>query len=190
MASVAATMIRGVGRRKGQWLGVNMPAAVPTPEPAGACGRPARDPIDAATEASILFVNSIMASPRAFSRSAGRVGCAHDRSPGAAPWDSVGAAHLTNSPPADGIPESPASARMTIAVRRLSPRPPESSTQKDAATEQADIRSALDTDVAFAKIHVVDDPRDSGARKHCPGVFIARRGPALCGPVPNVRFGN
>ena len=97
----------------------------------------------------------------------------------------IGAAE--NFPRPYGIRTIPVSTRMTIDVI-LSPCPPESSTPKDAAREGASQREtsrwanqwvyapfASDTDVVLAKIHAVDDARDSGARKLSPGVFLRAR---------------
>jgi hypothetical protein len=171
-------------------------------------------------------VNDLMASPRAFWMGApidGRAGTAR-----------IGAAE--NFPRAHGDRAIPAGRRLTIAVQgtprasyhagasaAASPRPPESSTVRDTATESAQAPSASDTDVVPARVHGVDrlapgvkggsnatdrnwepklqgprranpdavctvsvsevartrtrnrdedDPKDSGARKQGPGVFI------------------
>ena len=93
----------------------------------------------------------------------------------------IGAAE--NLPRAQWTFASPAGARITIATRVSLPRPPESSTPiKDAAREGGAAPSAIDTEVVLAKIHLVDDPRDSGARKLGPGVFVGTRGRELVGP--------
>jgi len=93
----------------------------------------------------------------------------------------IGAAE--NFPPAQGTLASPAGVRITIAARGSFPRPPESSTQtRDAAREGGAVPSAFDTEVVLTEIHVVDDPRDSGARKLGPGVFVSTQGRNLSGP--------
>ncbi len=79
----------------------------------------------------------------------------------------------------------------------ISARPPESSTPKDAAMEGAAQRAAArwvsqwvcapfarDTDVVLAKIHAVDDARDSGARMLRPGVFSPCAGLEAPRPAP------
>jgi hypothetical protein len=117
--------------------------------------------------------NDVLASPRAFSIGAPIEGRERTAMIGAA----------ENFPRAQGIIASPAGVRITIAARVSSPRTPESSTPtKDAAREGGAAPSALDTEVVLTEIHVVDDPRDSGARKLGPGVFIDTRGQNLAGP--------
>ena len=116
----------------------------------------------------LRVVNHVLASPRAFSIGAPIEGSEETAMIGAA----------ENSPRADGTPEISTGTRMTIAVKSPSLRSPASSTPKDAATESADAPLAIDTDVALAKTHVVDDPSDSGAIKLGPGVFIGT-------PVPH-----
>lgn len=70
-------------------------------------------------------------------------------------------------------------------VRASSRRPPKPSTQGNegpqrdmsrgktpAVTESAAVPATPDTEVALAKIHAVDEPRDSGAGELSPGVFL------------------
>jgi hypothetical protein len=110
--------------------------------------------------------NDVLASPRAFLMGApieGRETTAM-----------IGAAE--NLPRAQGTFAGHAGARITIAARGSFPRPPESSTPtKDAAREGGAAPLALNTEVVLTEIHVADDPRDSGARKLGPGVFVGTR---------------
>ena len=132
----------------------------------------------------------MLASPRAFLRDAPIED--HD------PTAMIGAAD--DFPRPDGIRTIPVPTRMNIDVT-LSPRPPESSTPKDAAREGAAQREiarwasqwvnapfASDTDVVLARNHSVDDARGSGAWKLgpqtrsiafgnpiSPGVFLRAR---------------
>jgi hypothetical protein len=118
--------------------------------------------------------NDVLASPRAFSIGAPIEGRERTAMIGAAD-------HL---PCAPGTFASPAGARITIAARGSIPRPPESSTPaKDAAREGgAALLLAIDKEVVLTEIHVVDDPRDSGARKAGPGVFLGAQGRNLAAP--------
>ena len=117
--------------------------------------------------------NNVLASPRAFSLGAPIEGRERTAMIGAA----------ENFPYAQGTFASPAGVRITIAARVSFPRSPESSTPaKDAAREGGAAPSALDTEVVLTEIHVVDDPRDSGARKLGPGVFVGTQGRDLAGP--------
>jgi len=141
--------------------------------------------------ASVPVKNRVVASPR-FSVMSAPIQAMEESA-------TVGAAE--NGPRVHGTLERPAGTRFKIAgketgpqVREIalgrpspnvmstlggpkasSPRPPESFTRKDAATDLADAPSAIDTDVVLAEIHVVSDPRNSGARKLRPGVFIDPR---------------
>jgi hypothetical protein len=143
--------------------------------------------------------NDVLASPRAFSIGAPIEGRERTAMIGAA----------DNFPRAPGTFAGPAGARITIAARGSFPRPPEPSTQTRGATREGGAGpqtrcialgkgshrrnraggdpnpaalSAIDTEVVLTEIHVVDDPRDSGARKLGPGVFVGPRGRNLAGP--------
>jgi hypothetical protein len=117
--------------------------------------------------------NDVLASPRAFSIGAPIEG--RDRTA------MIGAAE--DLPRARGTMAGPAGARITIAARESIPRPPESSTPaKDAAREGGAAPLAIDREVVLTEIHVVDDPRNSGARKLGPGVFVGAQGRNLAGP--------
>ena len=110
--------------------------------------------------------NDVLASPRAFLMGAPIEGRARTAMIGAA----------EDFPRALGTLASSAGARITIAARGSFPRPPESSTPtKDAAREGGAAPLALNTEVVLTEIHVADDPRDSGARKLGPGVFVGTR---------------
>ncbi len=132
------------------------------------------------------IANEMLASPRALLMDAPIEG--HD------PTVMIGAAE--DFPRRNGIRTIPVPTRMTIDVT-MSARPPESSTPKDAAMEGAAQRAAArwvsqwvcapfarDTDVVLAKIHTVDDARDSGARMLRPGVFSPCAGLEVPSPAP------
>ena len=138
------------------------------------------------------IANERLASPRVFSIDAPLED--HDQTA------MIGAAE--DFPRPHGIRTIPVSTRMTIDVT-LSPRPPESSTPKDAAMEGASQREASrwvrqwvctpfasDTDVVLAGIQAGDDARDSGAGKLSPGVFSPCAGLAVRSPASSRRFGN
>ncbi len=109
------------------------------------------------------IVKDVLASPRAFPIGAPIEGRERTAMIGAA----------ENFPRAQGAFASPAGTRITIAAREGFTRPPESSTPaKDAAREGGAAPSAIDTEVVLTEIQVVDDPRDSGAMKLGPGVFV------------------
>jgi hypothetical protein len=93
----------------------------------------------------------------------------------------IGAAD--NLPRVRGTVASPAGTRITIAARGSFPRLPESSTAaKDAAREGGAALLAIDREVVLTEIHVVDGPRNSGARQLGPGVFVGPQGQTLAGP--------
>jgi hypothetical protein len=98
------------------------------------------------------------------------------------PTTTIGAA--TTFPRVPGIRAIPIPTRMIIDAVFF-PCTTESSTPKDAATEgarernaqwseapEADASLAIDREVVLARIHEVDDPRDSGAGKLSPGVSM------------------
>ncbi len=132
------------------------------------------------------IVKDILASPRAFAIGAPIEGRERTAMIGAA----------EDFPCAQGAFTSPAGTRITIAARGSFPRPPEPSTPaKDAAREggagpqtrfitfgRPAAPSAIDTEVVLTEIQVVDDPRDSGAMKLGPGVFVGAAGRNLAGP--------
>jgi hypothetical protein len=117
--------------------------------------------------------NNVLASPRAFLIGAPIEGRARTAMIGAA----------DHFPCAQETREGPAGARITIAARGSFPRPPESSTPaKDAAREGGAAPLAIDREVVLTEIHVVDDPRNSGAGKLGPGVLVDARSRKLAGP--------
>ncbi len=139
------------------------------------------------------IVKDVLASPRAFPIGAPIEGRERTAMIGAAedfPW-------------ARGTLASSAGTRITIAARVSFPRPPEPSTPaKDAAREggvgpqtrfiasgKPAAPSAIDREVVLTEIQVVDDPRDSGAMKLGPGVFVGAACRSLAGPRQK-RMGN
>jgi hypothetical protein len=181
MASVVAMRIRGVRtvRSAGVAADSTLPAVTAVP-----AGNP--DPIDATTAAAV--VDHCVTSPRTSRRDAPIT----DQDPTA--W--IGAAVI--SPRVSGTLVVPIDTRVPIYIQSSSPYPPEASTRRDGdsqrevscwtgtpacdtphrgtrtpiATESASALCARDTEVVLNKIHVVDDPRDSGARTSGPGVFF------------------
>ncbi len=136
--------------------------------------------------------NDVLASPRAFSIGAPIEGRADTAMIGAA----------ANFPRPHGVLVIPGPTRMTIYVT-FSPHLPESSPPKDTATEEVAQRNAqwlgtlgaraplaIDTEVVLAGTQEVDDPRDSGAWKLSPGVFLRVRNQGGRTPVSQRRFGN
>jgi len=79
---------------------------------------------------------------------------------------------------------------MTIVTNVSSPRPPEPSTQWQAARESARAFFDSDMEVLVTQVTGVDDPRDSGAVKLCPGVFFTTRGRDFGTSRQQRRFGN
>ena len=117
--------------------------------------------------------NDVLASPRAFLIGAPIEGRARTAMIGAA----------ENLPRTRGTVTSPAGTRITIAARGFLPRLPESSTPaKDAAREGGAAPLAIDREVVLTEIHMVDDPRNSGAGKLGPGVFVGAQGRNPAGP--------
>jgi hypothetical protein len=107
--------------------------------------------------------NDVLASPRAFLIGAPIEGRERTAMIGAA----------EDSPQVRGTFASPAGARIPITARGSFPRPPGPSTQmRNAAKEGGAAPSAIDTEVVLTEIHGVDDPRNSGAWKLGPGVFV------------------
>ena len=86
----------------------------------------------------------------------------------------IGAAD--NSLRAGGTARVPLGTQMTIVTNVSSSRPPEPLAQWNAARQSADAPFAIDRDVLLAQVAGVDDPRDSGAVKICPGVLFTQRG--------------
>jgi len=180
MASVTARMIRGVQRSRRELADADsLPPATAAALPAGNSGRKMEDPVEMRTEASVSSVNYNVASPRAFLRSAPIEGRDDTAMIGAA----------ANYPRVPGTFAIPDDTRITIAVRSSS-CPPEPSTGGGAAKEGRNAPVAIDTEVVLARIHMVDDPRDSGARKLRPGVFIGPRGHGPCDLASQKAFGN
>jgi hypothetical protein len=100
----------------------------------------------------------------------------------------IGAAD--NSLRAGGAGKVPLGTQMTIVTNVFSPCPPERLAQGNAARQSADASFAIDMEVLLAQVTGVDDPRDSGAVKTCPGVFFTQRGCAFGTSHNFRRFGN